>query len=66
MVNSGGTLTHLINRHTMTYLDSPSAGTHTYKTQMSVLSSSNSGQVRAQYSTTDNGFSFLTLMEVAV
>jgi|9_EtaG_2_1085328.scaffolds.fasta_scaffold73650_2 hypothetical protein len=65
-VDSGATLTALLGRLTMTYLDSPSAGTHTYKTQMSVLSSSNSGEVRAQYSTTDNGFSFLTLMEVAV
>ena len=64
---SNTTSTVLLSRLSMTYLDSPSAGTHTYKTQMATVSSGDSGQIRAQYQASgDNGFSFLTLMEVAV
>ena len=64
---SNTTSTVFLSRLSMTYLDSPSAGTHTYKTQMATVSSGDSGQIRAQYQASgDNGFSFLTLMEVAV
>ena len=64
---SGANSTVLLSRLSMTYLDSPSAGTHTYKTQMACVSSGDSGQVRAQYQASgENGYSFLTLMEVAV
>ena len=63
---SGSTQTSLLGRATLTFLDSPSAGTHTYKTQMATVSTGNSNQIRAQYQAGgENGFSFLTLMEVA-
>ena len=67
VAGSGTTTTVLLSRLIMTFLDSPSAGTHTYKTQMAVVSSGDNGSVRAQYQAGgENGSSFLTLMEVAV
>tara|TARA_R100000322_G_scaffold152324_2_gene110265 strand:+ start:256 stop:852 length:597 start_codon:yes stop_codon:yes gene_type:complete len=58
---------HLYGRHVMTYLDSPSAGTHTYKTQMALTTALNSATFRAQYQANgENGKSIITLMEVAV
>ena len=63
---SGSSQTSLLGRFTLIYLDSPGAGTHTYKTQMATVSTGNSNQIRAQYQAGgENGFSFLTLMEVA-
>jgi len=58
---------YLYGRHVQTYLDSPGAGTHTYKTQMAVTTAQDSAHIRAQYNASSgaNGTSFITLMEVS-
>ena len=58
---------HLYGRHVQTYLDTPSAGTHTYKTQMALTTDLNSATMRAQYNSSNgaNGTSFIILMEVS-
>ena len=58
---------YVYDRYTVTYLDSPSAGTHTYKTQMAITTAQDSAQIRAQYNASSgaNGASFITLMEVS-
>ena len=66
-VNDGCTNIERYLVYNRIYLDSPSAGTHTYKTQMAVLTSQNSAQIRAQYQASgENGSSYLTLLELAV
>ena len=58
---------HLYGRHVQTYLDTPGAGTHTYKTQMGLTTLQNSAAIRAQYNASngENGTSFIILMEVS-
>ena len=58
---------HLYGRHVQTYLDTPGAGTHTYKTQMGLTTLQNSATIRAQYNASngENGTSFIILMEVS-
>ena len=58
---------HLYGRHFQTYLDTPGAGTHTYKTQMGLTTLQNSAAIRAQYNASngENGTSFIILMEVS-
>ena len=58
---------HLYGRHVQTYLDAPSAGTHTYKTQMALTTLQNSATIRAQYNASngEDGTSFIILMEVS-
>ena len=66
VINTAGD-NYLYSKHTMSYLDSPSAGTHTYKTQMAVTTSLNSAAMRAQYNASSgaNGTSYIILMEVS-
>ena len=58
---------HLYGRHVQTYLDTPGAGTHTYKTQKGLTTLQNSAAIRAQYNASngENGTSFIILMEVS-
>ena len=64
---SNTTTTAHLSRYNIMYLDSPSTtSATTYKTQMSLVSSGNSAQVRAQYQASgENGVSYMTLMEVS-
>ena len=64
---SGATTTAHLSRYNIMYLDSPNTTSSiSYKTQMSLVSSSNSAQVRAQYQASgENGASYMTLMEVS-
>ena len=64
---NGASQINIYGRYCIEVLDTPSAGTHTYKTQMAPNTTSDSSQVRAQYqSGGTNASSYLTLMEVAV
>ena len=63
---SGVSEINMYGRYCIEVLDTPSAGTHTYKTEMALNSTANSAQVRAQYQASGiNATSYLTLMEVA-
>ena len=63
---SGVSEINIYGRYCNQVLDTPSAGTHTYKTQMALNSTGDSSQVRAQYQASGvNATSYLTLMEVA-
>ena len=63
---SGVSEINIYGRYCNQVLDTPSAGTHTYKTQMALNSAADSAQVRAQYQASGiNATSYLTLMEVA-
>ena len=63
---SGVSEINIYGRYCIEVLDTPSAGTHTYKTQMALNSTGDSSQVRAQYQASGvNATSYLTLMEVA-
>jgi hypothetical protein len=63
---NGASEINIYGRYCIEVLDTPSAGTHTYKTQMAPNSTANSAQVRAQYNAGgENAKSYLTLMEVA-
>ena len=63
---NGASEINIYGRYCIEVLDTPSAGTHTYKTQMALNSTGDSAQVRAQYQASgENATSYLTLMEVA-
>ena len=63
---NGASEINIYGRYCIEVLDTPSAGTHTYKTQMALNSTGDSSQVRAQYQASGvNATSYLTLMEVA-